>query len=139
MVDQQARHPTRAPGFVSRSIGRVQRALAPAPAPHLAVADGYELDLVARELRHDGRLVHLRPREFDLLATLAANPGRAFTRSQLIDLAWHLDGGIGPRAVDVHVHWLRAKIEPRPAQPVHLVTVRRFGYRLDPGGALTKP
>jgi DNA-binding response OmpR family regulator len=100
----------------------------------LPVADGYELDMVGRELRHRGVVVHLRPREFDLLATLAANPGRAFTRRQLLDLAWHLDGGIGPRAVDVHVHWLRAKIERRPAQPIHLITVRSFGYRLDPAG-----
>jgi DNA-binding response OmpR family regulator len=139
MVDQQARHPIKAASFVSRSIGRVQRALIPAQPSSLPVADGYELDIVARELRHDGIVVHLRPREFDLLATLAANPGRAFTRNQLIDLAWHLDGGIGPRAVDVHVHWLRSKIERRPAEPVHLVTVRSFGYRLDPAGPLTKP
>jgi DNA-binding response OmpR family regulator len=139
MVDRQPRHPIRAAGFIGRSLGRVQRALAPASALNLPVADGFELDLIARELRHDGLLVHLRPREFDLLATLAAHPGRAFTRSQLMDLAWQLDGSVGPRAVDVHVHWLRAKIEPRPARPVHLITVRRFGYRLDPGGALTKP
>jgi DNA-binding response OmpR family regulator len=98
----------------------------------LPVADGFDLDLVGRRLHHDGRLVHLRPREFDLLATLASNPGRAFTRGQLIALAWDSEGQIGPRTVDVHIHWLRAKIECQPREPIYLVTVRGFGYRLDP-------
>ena len=100
--------------------------------PCLPVADGFDLDVVARVLRHHEREVHLRPREYELLATFAANPGRAFTRRQLMDLAWNLDSGVGPRTVDVHVHWLRSKIERRPAQPAHLITVRGFGYRLDP-------
>ena len=58
----------------------------------LPVARGFELDTTAHELRHDGTPVHLRPREFQLLATLAANPGRAMTRDQMMDLAWGLDG-----------------------------------------------
>ncbi len=99
---------------------------------YLPVAEGFDLDLVARELRHDGRAVHLRPREFDLLAAFAAHPGRALSRGQLMDLAWDVHGDVGPRAVDVHVHWLRAKIEARPDRPVHLITIRSFGYRLDP-------
>lgn len=103
----------------------------------LPVARGFELDTTAHELRHDGTPVHLRPREFQLLATLAANPGRAMTRDQLMDLAWGLDGEVGARTVDVHVHWLRSKIEVRPERPIHLVTVRGFGYRLDPPDALT--
>jgi DNA-binding response OmpR family regulator len=105
----------------------------------LPVADGFDLDLVGRRLRHEGRAVHLRPQEFQLLVALASNPGRAFTRSQLIEMAWGSTVEIGPRTVDVHVHWLRAKIEGRPRQPAHLVTVRGFGYRLDPPVALTNP
>lgn len=103
------------------------------PASPLAVATGFELDVAGHELRHAGAPVHLRPREYSLLATLAANPGRAFTRRELVDLAWGVDHAIGLRAVDVHVHWLRSKIEPEPRRPAHLVTVRGFGYRLDPG------
>ena len=98
----------------------------------LPVADGFDLDLVGRRLRQDGRPIHLRPREFDLLVTLASSPGRALTRGQLIALAWDAGGHIGPRTVDVHVHWLRAKIERQPRRPIYLVTVRGFGYRLDP-------
>ncbi len=90
------------------------------------------LDLVAHELRRDGRTVHLRPKEFGLLAMLAAHPGRAYTRRQLLDRVWGSEHDGDPRTVDVHVRWLRAKIEPEPARPVHLITLRGIGYRLDP-------
>ncbi len=96
------------------------------------IADGFELDLVAHELRRDGRAVHLRPKEFQLLAMLAAHPGRAFTRRQLLDRVWGLDQVGDPRTVDVHIRWLRSKVEREPDRPVHIVTVRGIGYRLDP-------
>lgn len=96
------------------------------------VGDRVELDLVAHELRREGRPVHLRPKEFSLLAMLAAHPGRAFTRRQLLDRAWGHGHRGDPRTVDVHVRWLRAKIEDDPARPLHLVTLRGVGYRLDP-------
>jgi len=98
----------------------------------LLVAESIVLDLLAHELRRDGKAIRLRPKEYQLLATLAANPGRAFSRRQLLDLAWDRDRDIDTRTVDVHVHWLRAKIEASPRHPTHLVTIRGFGYRLDP-------
>jgi DNA-binding response OmpR family regulator len=97
----------------------------------LSIGDGLDLDLAAHELRRNGEEVHLRPKEFGLLALLAAHPGRAYTRRELLHLVWgegHLGGA---RTVDVHVRWLRSKIEPQPAHPVHLITVRGIGYRLD--------
>lgn len=100
----------------------------------LAVAEGCELDLIAHELRRDGRIVHLRPKEFDLLAVLAAHPGRAYSRRQLLDRAWGHDHDGDPRTIDVHIRWLRSKIETEPDRPAHLVTVRGVGYRLDPPG-----
>lgn len=103
----------------------------------LQVAEGSELDLVAHELRLDGRSVHLRPKEYQLLAMLAAHPGRAYTRRQLLDRVWGPDQVGDPRTVDVHIRWLREKIEPQPDRPIHLVTVRGVGYRLDP--TLTEP
>lgn len=102
------------------------------PSAYLPVADGFELDLVAHELRLDGSAVHLRPKEFQLLATLAAHPGRAYTRRQLLDRVWGPNQVGDPRTVDVHVRWIRSKIESQPDRPVHLVTVRGVGYRLDP-------
>jgi DNA-binding response OmpR family regulator len=98
----------------------------------LLVAESIVLDLLAHELRRDGRPIPLRPKEYQLLATLAANPGRAFSRRQLLDMAWAPERDIDTRTVDVHVHWLRAKIEASPRHPTHLITVRGFGYRLDP-------
>ena len=98
----------------------------------LMVSDDTELDLVAHEVRRDGSLIHLRPKEFQLLAMLAAHPGRAYSRRQLLDRVWGPNHDGDPRTVDVHIRWLRSKIEPRPESPVHLVTVRGVGYRLDP-------
>ena len=98
----------------------------------ISLGDDLELDLTARELRRDGRPVHLRPKEFGLLAMLAAHPGRAYSRRQLLDRVWGLEHQGDPRTVDVHVRWLRSKIEAEPGHPVRLVTIRGIGYRLDP-------
>lgn len=106
----------------------------PRPTQHLSVTDDTRLDLAAHEVRRGGALVHLRPKEFQLLTVLATHPGRAFTRRQLLDRVWGSDHDGDPRTVDVHVRWLRSKIEPLPESPVHLVTVRGVGYRLDPDG-----
>ena len=106
----------------------------PRSATLLTVSDDTELDLAAHEVRRSGGLVHLRPKEFQLLSVLASHPGRAYTRRQLLDRVWGTGHDGDPRTVDVHVRWLRSKIEPRPEAPIHLVTVRGVGYRLDPEG-----
>jgi DNA-binding response OmpR family regulator len=99
----------------------------------LTVTEDASIDLIAHEVRRAGHLVHLRPKEFQLLAMLAAHPGRAYSRRQLLDRVWGHDHDGDPRTVDVHVRWLRSKLEPQPDAPVHIVTVRGVGYRLDPG------
>ena len=103
-----------------------------APGASLPVADDLDLDVTAHELRRGDAAVHLRPKEFGLLALLAAHPGRAYSRRELLDRVWGAGHESGPRTVDVHVRWLRSKIEPDPERPVYLVTVRGIGYRLDP-------
>ena len=105
----------------------------PGSAPVLPVGDRLQLDLVAHELRRDGQVIHLRPKEFGLLALLAAHPGRAYTRRELLHIVWGPAHVGGPRTVDVHVRWLRSKIEPQPSEPTFLVTVRGVGYRMDAG------
>jgi DNA-binding response OmpR family regulator len=112
--------------------GRQTPKRAPRRPAGLPVAEGFVLDLVAHELMSERGAVHLRPREFQLLAALAANPGRALSRDELVSLAWGREGRVGVRSVDVHIHWLRSKIEPVPAEPTHLIAIRGFGYRLDP-------
>ena len=104
----------------------------PAPGARLPVAPGVELDLVAHEVRRDALAVHLRPKEFGLLALMASHPGRAYTRHELLERVWGKGHESGARTVDVHVRWLRKKIEADPERPAHLVTVRGVGYRLDP-------
>ena len=106
----------------------------PAPGSPLPVTASLELDLAAHELRGEGMAIHLRPKEFGLLALLAAHPSRAYTRRELLERVWGSSTGSGARTVDVHVRWLRSKIEPEPERPIHLVTVRGVGYRLDPAG-----
>ena len=98
----------------------------------IQLGDGLVLNLAAHELRREGDRVHLRPKEYGLLALLAVHPGRAYTRRQLLDRVWGAEHDGDPRTVDVHVRWLRSKIEAEPARPVHLVTMRGVGYRLEP-------
>ena len=97
----------------------------------LHFGDGFELDTAAHQLRRHGEVIHLRPKEYGLLALMAAHPGRAYTRAELLDRVWGSPRS-GGRTVDVHIRWLRAKIEADPERPLTLVTVRAVGYRLDP-------
>ena len=86
---------------------------------------------MAHELRRGDELIHLRPKEFGLLALLAAHPGRAYSRRQLLDRVWGPDHAGGSRTVDVHVRWLRSKIEPVPERPSTSSPSAALGYRLD--------
>ena len=99
---------------------------------HIPIAGDVTLDLVGRRVRRRGQDVHLRPKEFDLLSLLATDPGRVFSRTELVDRVWGPAYRGGARTVDVHIRWLRAKIEDDPARPAHVKTVRGTGYRLDP-------
>ena len=79
----------------------------------------------------DGEPVALPLKEFDLLEFLLRNAGRVLTRGQLIDRVWGADYVGDTKTLDVHVKRLRSKIEADPANPVHLVTVRGLGYKLE--------
>lgn len=92
-------------------------------------AGSLELDLRGRTVRRDGREVALKPKEFDLLFFLAKNAGQVFTREQILERVWGYEFFGGSRTVDVHVRWLREKLEQDPARPRHLLTVRGVGYK----------
>jgi DNA-binding response OmpR family regulator len=121
------------PAELAARLGIIEERARVRPETVLTITEDASIDLIAHEVRRAGELVHLRPKEFQLLAMLAAHPGRAYTRRQLLGRVWGHDHDGDPRTVDVHVRWLRSKLEPRPDAPVHLVTVRGVGYRLDPG------
>jgi len=73
----------------------------------------------------------LKPKEFELLSFFLQNRGFAFTRDKLLDEVWGYDFAADTRTVDVHVRWLRQKIEDEPARPTRLITVRGVGYRFE--------
>ena len=91
----------------------------------------FKLDLNRRLLTKDGEPIALRPKEYELLAYLAQRDGRAFTRDQLLNDVWDISFAGGTRTVDVHVRWLRKKIENPDSPPRHLITVRGAGYRFE--------
>jgi DNA-binding response OmpR family regulator len=90
-----------------------------------------QVDPARREVRRSGELLALKPKEYELLLFFARNPRRVFSRDQLLERVWGYDFGGGSRTVDVHVHWLRQKIEDDPARPVYLRTSRGAGYIFD--------
>jgi two-component system alkaline phosphatase synthesis response regulator PhoP len=88
------------------------------------------LDVPRMRLEVDGRPVELTATEFSLLAAMAREPGRVFTRSQLLDAVHGMAIESYERAIDAHVKNIRRKIEPDPRHPRHLLTVYGVGYRL---------
>ena len=91
-----------------------------------------ELDLARHEVQVDGRTVRLTPSEFQLLALLAREPERVFTRREIMQHLWNSTYVGDQRACDIHVSNLRRKIEDDPGRPQRIVTVRGVGYKLLP-------
>ena len=90
-----------------------------------------EVDIARHKALLSGVSVELSPKEFDLVAFLAKNKGLVFSREQLLEKVWGYDFAGDTRTVDVHIRWLRQKIEADPANPKYLVTVRGTGYKLE--------
>jgi DNA-binding response OmpR family regulator len=86
------------------------------------------IDLDRRDVLVRGESVGLKPQEYELLLFLVRHPGMALSRDLLLERVWGWDYGGGSRTVDVHVRWLREKIEDDPANPKRIVTVRGVGY-----------
>ncbi len=116
-----------------RRVEAVRREATPsALQPGSIVSAGeLEIDLARHQATLRGTALNLTPREFALLAFLTSNVGRAFTRDQLLDLVWGHEYVGDTRTVDVHVRWLRQKLEADPAQPRHILTVRGVGYKFE--------
>lgn len=89
------------------------------------------LDLTRREVLLDDQPISLKPKEFDLLLFLARHRGHVLSRELVLERVWGWDFTGGSRTVDVHIRWLREKIEPDPASPQRIVTVRGAGYRFE--------
>lgn len=121
---------------VRNTLRRAQYLDAGTPPATAAEPDAYrvgnlEIDLNRHEARLAGAPLNLKPKEFDLLALLAAHPGRAFSRDQILEKVWGYDYVGQTRTVDVYVSWLREKLQADPTTARSIVTIRGVGYRLD--------
>ena len=89
------------------------------------------IDLTRREVSLNKDVLRVKPKEYELLVFLARNRGVALSRDLILDRVWGWDHDGGSRTVDVHIRWLRAKIEPDPGKASRIVTVRGIGYRFE--------
>ena len=95
------------------------------------VAGELEINLSSHTVRLSGMPIEMKPREFSILSLLASNAGRVYSRDQILESLWG-HAYIGDvRTVDVHVRWIREKIEDDPSRPTKIITVRGVGYRFD--------
>jgi DNA-binding response OmpR family regulator len=90
-----------------------------------------EIDTSHHLITKAGKTLNLTPKEFDLLTFLTRNKGLVFSRDQLLEKVWGYDYSGDTRTVDVHVRWLREKIEDNPDEPKRLLTIRGVGYKLE--------
>jgi DNA-binding response OmpR family regulator len=123
------------PFSLGEFLARVRAVLRRAPAV-TARTDQLEsgdlmLDLTARRASLGGHELKLSHKEFDLLVTLVRNKGAVLSRDLLVERVWGYDHIGDDRTVDVHVRWLREKIEADPSNPQRIVTVRGVGYRFE--------
>jgi len=95
------------------------------------IFDDLIIDLARREVQLRGKVLHLKPKEYELLVFLARNRGIALSRDLILDRVWGWEHDGGSRTVDVHVRWLREKIEKKPSKAKRIITVRGTGYRFE--------
>jgi two-component system, OmpR family, response regulator len=99
------------------------------PAEEVIERDGLVIDVTRRSVRVDGKAVELTAREFELLLFFVRNPGRVFSRIQLLDQVWGYNHDGYEHTVNSHINRLRAKIEANPADPHYVLTVWGVGYK----------
>lgn len=116
--------------LLARVRALLRRAQSSTPRDTLAAGD-LVLDLIARRATRKGVELPLKPKEFNLLAELIRHRGAVLSRDLLLNHVWGQDFFGDDRTVDVHVRWLREKIEDDPAHPAHIQTVRGLGYRFE--------
>jgi DNA-binding response OmpR family regulator len=97
----------------------------------ILVFNNISIDIIQRKVFLDKDLVPLKPKEFELLLFMAQHRGKALGREFLLERVWDWEHISTTRTVDVHIHWLREKLEADPANPTRIVTVHGFGYRFE--------
>lgn len=103
----------------------------PETAPESLKIGNVEINISRHQAYYKNAPLELTPKEFDLLSFLARNRGFVFSREKLLEKVWGYDYAGNTRTVDVHIRWLRQKIEADPKNPAHILTVRGAGYKLE--------
>ena len=117
---------------VSAMLRRVEMSkLQPASEQEKLKIGDLEIDVGRHQAFYRGSSLNLTPKEYELLAFLAKNKGFVFSREQLLEKVWGYDYAGDTRTIDVHIRWLRQKIENDPAHPKNLLPVRGAGYKLE--------
>lgn len=101
------------------------------PKPEIMEFDNLRIDMTRREITVDGQVVPFKPKEYELLTFFAQHQGQVLSREFILERVWGWDFIGDSRTVDVHVRWLREKIEKDPANPKRIITVRGAGYRFE--------
>ncbi|BCU78542.1 response regulator transcription factor [Luteolibacter sp. LG18] len=117
--------------LLARIEALMRRVAKPAAAGPVMRFGSVTADFVTGALSKNGTVVNLAAKELELLRVLASHPGRVFSRDEILQRVWPEQPFITSRTVDVHIVWLRQKIEEVPQMPRHIVTVRGTGYRFD--------
>lgn len=124
---------------IVRRVGMANEPPSQATTKTVVTTDGAEIqagnlviDFAGRTVTNNGEVVELNPKEFDLLAYLVRHPGVVMSRDALLREVWGYEYRVDTRTVDVHIRWLRTKLEADPAAPQMLITVRGSGYRFMP-------
>ncbi|MGH2626298.1 MAG: response regulator transcription factor, partial [Anaerolineales bacterium] len=117
--------------FLARVRAALRRGAAETQAASELASGDLRLDVPGRRAFRAGEEIALAPREFDLLAILMRNAGAVLSREFVLARVWGSDFAGDPRTVDVHIRWLREKIEPDPSRPERIITVRGVGYRFE--------
>jgi DNA-binding response OmpR family regulator len=118
--------------LVARVRAVLRRAGAPAEPPSVLRVGSLVVDRLSHVVSVSGRPVELTPTEFGILETLMTTPGRVFSRAELLEATQGVAFAAYERTVDAHIKNLRRKVEPDPARPCYVITVRGVGYRLNP-------
>lgn len=114
---------------VKTILRRVSQSEQPLRASEVLEIGALRIDPTRYEVMLAGKKINLSPKEFELLRFLATHPGMVFSRQTLLDRVWGTEAFVEERTVDVHIRWIREKVEENPSQPLRILTVRGVGYK----------
>jgi two-component system, OmpR family, alkaline phosphatase synthesis response regulator PhoP len=130
-ADDYVTKPFGAMELLARVDALLRRSRLSPAAPVLDHFAEVQVNRAARTVKRRGEPVALTPKEFDLLIALMDRAGTVVPRADLLSVVWGYQQDVSTRTVDLHVSELRAKLEANPARPVHIITVRKTGYRFE--------